>query len=100
MKHFDRNKYFALGMFVLLLGIQFRLIDRIVLSQPVTEALARYQHPQAMQTVGTFQRLMPAVGPSIPRKVLQPPTWIGWLLLSTGGVLVMHSFALPKPEGG
>jgi hypothetical protein len=33
----------------------------------------------------------------VPRKTVRPPQWLGWLMLSAGGVLVMHSLAMPKP---
>ena len=37
---------------------------------------------------------------SIGRKVVQPPQWLGYALLSVGSVLVLHSLAMPKPGGG
>jgi hypothetical protein len=36
-------------------------------------------------------------GSAGPRKVLQPPEWLGWCLMSVGAVLVLHSLALQKP---
>jgi hypothetical protein len=32
-----------------------------------------------------------------PKKVVQPPEWLGWCLMSIGGVLVLHSLAMRKP---
>jgi hypothetical protein len=32
-----------------------------------------------------------------PRKVLQPPEWLGWCLISVGAVLVLHSLAMNRP---
>ena len=35
--------------------------------------------------------------PAAPRKVLQPPEWLSWCLISVGAVLCLHSLAMPKP---
>lgn len=29
-------------------------------------------------------------------RIYHPPEWLGWMLLSLGGVLVLHSLAMPK----
>ena len=39
-------------------------------------------------TSGTF---------AAPRKVLQPPEWLSWCMISIGAVLCLHSLAMPKP---
>jgi hypothetical protein len=39
-------------------------------------------------------------GGSFGRKVVEPPQWLGYALLSIGSVLVLHSLAMPKPGGG
>ncbi len=33
------------------------------------------------------------------RKVIRPPAWPGWSLMSSGSVLVLHSLAMKKPGG-
>jgi hypothetical protein len=37
-------------------------------------------------------------GSQFPRKVLQPPEWLGWAIISVGAVFVLHSLAMPKPS--
>ena len=40
---------------------------------------------------------LPASASSAPRQYTLPlPDWMGWLLLSIGGALVLHSLALPR----
>jgi hypothetical protein len=34
-----------------------------------------------------------------PKKVIQPPEWLGWCMMSIGGVLILHSLAMRKPGG-
>ena len=46
-----------------------------------------------------FRAFMPAAGP-LPKKTVRPPEWIGWCLMSVGGVLILHSLAMPRPNGG
>jgi hypothetical protein len=31
------------------------------------------------------------------RKVISPPDWIGWSLISIGSVLILHSWGMKKP---
>ncbi len=91
----SRNQYFMAGLVILLLGIQFRLVDSVVLSEPATRFLIeRSKHARAANTT----RLLPAVGPPA-RKVIRPPEWLGWCLMSIGSVLILHSLALKQNPG-
>lgn len=95
MKNFDRNKCFFLAILVLLVGGQFRLVERVVLTRQVTERLAEHQAPNAAQASKGIRSLWPSAGPTIPGKVITPPRWIGLALLSVGAVLLLQSFVLP-----
>jgi hypothetical protein len=33
----------------------------------------------------------------MPRKVIEPPSWLGWAVLSVGAVVTLHSLAMKKP---
>jgi hypothetical protein len=89
---FNRNHYFMAGLVFLFLGIQLRLIDSYVLNEKVSKLVA----PKTSAT--STGLLLPAIGPT-PRKVIRPPQWLGWALMSVGSVLMLHSFAMPKPAG-
>ena len=94
----NRNHYFLLGLVVLFLGVEFRLIDSLTLSGEVTAFLARKTgHPIAAVSA-VSQQLTPDHKPAF-KKSLRPPEWLGWSLLSLGSVLVLHSWAMPKPGG-
>ncbi len=93
---FDRNRYFMIGVLLFLLGIQFRSVESFVLNEPSTRMLARFttgsQYASA-QDFGTSLYLN--VHPS-PKKQMKPPTWLGYVLLTAGGVICLHAMVLPK----
>lgn len=97
---FNRNQFYMIGLVLLLLGAEFRLVNKFVLNSEATQMLAkRAGHPiaavnNAAQTLLQTDKPLPMV-----KKSLQPPDWLGWALVSIGSVLVLHSFSLPKPGG-
>lgn len=94
----NRNCYFLFGLVLFFLGVEFRLVDSMTLSPEVTMFLARKTgHPIAAVSSAT-QMFMPEQKPVL-KKTLQPPEWLGWTLLSIGSVLILHSWAMPKPGG-
>ena len=93
---FDRNRYFMIGMLLLLLGIQFRSIESFVLNEPSTRVLARFTRGTQYASTNDFgTSVYLNVHPS-PKKQLKPPTWLGWVLLTSGGVICLHAMVLPK----
>ena len=93
----NRNQFFFLGLVVLLVGMQCRLVSTYVLNPEATKFLAErtgQSPPAAAASIFT----MTSGNASGPRKVVQPPEWLGWCLLSVGSVLVLHSLALGRPN--
>ena len=91
----NRNQFFMAGMVLLFLGIQFRMLDSFTLNEKTTRFLA-----SRMQESPSAPTTMLSQTAAMPRKVLQPPQWVGYALLSVGSVLILHSLAMPKPGGG
>jgi hypothetical protein len=87
----NRNHYFLIGLVLLFLGVQFRMVDTVVLNEPVSQVMRNRVQPQGSQPLAFAQRL---VTPQL--HAVQPPKYLGWVLLSVGGVLVLQSFAMPK----
>jgi hypothetical protein len=85
----NRNQFFFLGLFVLLIGLQVRYVSQYVLTPQATQFIAE-RTGQASATSAFFT----AGGGS---KVITPPEWLSWCLLSVGAVLCLHSLAMPKP---
>ena len=92
---FDRNRYFMIGLLLFFLGIQFRMVESFVLNEASTRVLARVAKDSqiASQDFGTdmYMRVHPS-----PKKTVKPPHWLGWALLTIGGVICLHAMVLPK----
>lgn len=66
-----RSLFLALGVYSFLLGIEALAIDRAVLKKPESS-------------------------PAAQQKVVVPPEWAPWSLMSSGAVVVLYSFVLPR----
>jgi hypothetical protein len=89
----NRNQFFFIGLLVLLIGLQVRYVSAYVLNPEATKFLAE-RTGQASAGQSMFTAFGSAAGA---RKVLQPPEWLSWCLISVGAVLCLHSLAMPKP---
>ena len=90
-----RNQYFMAGLVLLLLGIQFRMIESVELKEQFATFIAeRTDHP--LISVSAQTPILAPVQSTAINRVMHPPEWVGWMLLSLGGVLVLHSLAMPK----
>ena len=69
-----RALFLGLGIFCCLLGVEALAIDKAILSGPRS---------------GTG-------GPQVIRREITPPPWAPWSLMSTGAVVVLYSFSIPK----
>jgi len=91
----NRNQFFFLGLLVLLIGIQVRYVSAYVLNPEATRFLAERTGNATPAASGLMD--LTAGTSAAPRKVLEPPEWLAWCLMSCGAVLVLHSLAMPKP---
>jgi hypothetical protein len=92
---FNRNHYLIAGLVLLFVGIQLRLVDSYVLNEATTRVLT----PQSTGAMTRNNPLLASITPT-PRKVIKPPEWLGWALMSVGSVLVLHALAMKAPGGG
>ena len=90
----NRNQWFLAGLILLLLGIQFRMVDSFVLNPEATKVLAGSVSKNSSASLSMMGAASPAT-----RKVIRPPDWIGWALLSAGSVFILHALAMRRPEG-
>jgi len=97
MMDMNRNHWFLIGLVVLLLGIQLRMVQSYTLTPEFTQFLAeRTGHPLAAVNAAT-QSLTPSQRP-MARKTIVLPEWSGWFLLSIGSVFILHAMALKKAD--
>jgi hypothetical protein len=88
----NRHQFLFLGLFILLVGLQFRYVQAYVLTPQTTQFLAERTGQATPAASLAFSS-----GGTAPRKVLEPPDWLSWCLISVGAVLALHSLAMPKP---
>jgi hypothetical protein len=91
---FNRNQYFFLGVIFLLMGVQFRMVSTYVLTDEATQFLVERTKSTAAE--GLLVSLAKDSG-NLPNKVIKPPEWLGWCLISVGSVLILHSLAMKRP---
>lgn len=94
----NRNQFFFIAIFLGLVGLQLRLVSSYELTPQATRFLAERARASA-DPVGSMQGTIPALPANLPAKVVSPPEWIGWCLLSVGAVLFFHSLTMSKPDG-
>ena len=77
----------AIGIFLCILGAECLVIDKAVLAGPT--------EPQTTAATGFFQPAPPAPK----RREIKPPECAPWILLSSGAVVIIYSFTLPRRNG-
>lgn len=91
----NRNQWMMIGLVVLALGVQFKMVDSFVLNEKATEIIAKRLHKSDVVAT-TFMPSLTAAAPAS-RRVIKPPRWLGFMMISVGGVLCLHSLVMPKP---
>ena len=89
-----RNRYFLAGVLLVLLGIQFRMVDSFVLNESATRVLARVTKTSVADNSG-MNSLMMSFYPN-PRKRVDPPRWLGLSLIAVGAIISCHALVIPK----
>ena len=93
-----RNRYFLLGILLILLGIQFRMVDSFVLNERATRALARITKSETVADSTGISSMMMFMYPK-PMKRIQPPRWLGLAMLALGSVITLHALSIPRYRG-
>ena len=89
-----RNSYFLAGILLLLLGIQFRMIDSFVLNEPATRALARFDKSAPVADNSGMSSLFVQIYTK-PVKRIEPPRWMGLAMITVGAVISCHALVIP-----
>lgn len=93
----NRNQYFLIGLVLLFLGLQVRMVESYVLNERTSHFVAERLKLVASNSESS-DGFMPAAGPA-PRRTVRPPNWLGYAFISVGAVLILHSLAMKKPGG-
>jgi hypothetical protein len=91
---FNRNQYFMIGLVLLFIGIELRMVESFVLNEKSSRFVAEKFGPQQENSP-----LMSIAGDVTAgqRRVVRPPQWLGWCIISVGSVLILHSLAMRRP---
>ena len=81
-----RALFLALGVFLLVLGVQCLGVAQFTLKI----------RDEAPASTNIFDAT-PSLGPQIQ---IAPPPWAPWSLMSTGAVVCLYSFTIPKRVAG
>ncbi|MGE0755599.1 MAG: hypothetical protein AB7F89_22955 [Pirellulaceae bacterium] len=92
-----RNHYFIIGIVLFLLGLQFRYVTSFELNENTSRFVEKRLGKPAAAQAQQFALFQVDVPP--PRRVVRPPRWLGWSLMSVGGVLVVFSISMMKKPG-
>ncbi|SRR5690554_3485769 len=97
---FNRNQYLMAGLVIFVLGLQFRAIEAFTLNRECSQFLAK-RFPESKPTLfnNTTLASWTAAASPAPLRTVRPPRWLGYALMSVGGVLILHSLAMKKPGG-
>lgn len=90
-----RNRYFLAGLLLILVGIQFRMVDSFVLNESATRALSRITKSDDVASSAGMNSLLMSVYPAA-RKRVEPPRWLGLALIASGSIMACHAIAIPK----
>lgn len=92
-----RNRYFMMGVLLILLGIQFRMVESFVLNEPATRTLAKVSRRTAMSNNDSMSSFFMQVHPK-PTKRIEPPRWLGLAMITVGAVVSLHAVAMPRHQ--
>ena len=87
------------GILVLFLGLQLRAIESYVIKEEAARWwLKNVKKEASFVSAATTEVALNAPEPvTRSKRTITPPRWIAWVLISFGGVVILHSMALAKP---
>ncbi|MFO0919415.1 MAG: hypothetical protein U0872_14040 [Planctomycetaceae bacterium] len=84
-----RASFFSAGLFVCLWGMAFLHVDKIVMHN-TDEKLQRDENIRGMLSNQQIEKEI--------RRIIDPPDWAAFSLLSAGAVTMLYAVALPRKD--
>lgn len=95
----SRNRYFMIGVLLVMFGLQFRVVQSFVLNEPATRTLMKLNKDASVASNGPdIAGFLQEVAVPRPTKRVEPPRWVGLALVAFGAVVTLHAVAMPKRE--
>jgi hypothetical protein len=83
-----RQHLLLTGLLAFLVGMQFRMVESFTLNERSSQFVAAQMGSgPMMQQQAAWQNMQP-------RKVIEPPRWLGLALMSVGAVLTVKSLSM------
>ena len=93
----NRNHYFMIGLVILFIGIQARVVYSVELTPQCVKFLAdKTGHPMAAAIKATDATSITGQTAALSKTVVLPE-YAGWCSMSIGAVLILHALAMKKP---
>ena len=84
-----RATFLAIGIYLCILGAECLVVDRAILDDGG-------EPTPASQNASLFS----SAGPKVERREFKPKEWMPWSALSTGAVVILYSFTIPRRVHG
>ena len=95
MRRIPYHVWIYVGILLLLLGLQMRMVGDYVFTPGATATLNQWFGPDSAAPGGAFGPL--AIGTPVGYQThFQPPVWVGYGLLSAGAVFFIHGILLKR----
>ena len=92
----NRNHLFIIGLILMLVGLQFRFVQSFQLTTETTRFIHEKIEKKPPVSQSPLMAILPNNGANGPKRTFHPPKWLGWALISVGGVLVVKSLGMRK----
>ena len=94
---FNRNQFMLIGVVLLFLGIQLRMVDSYVLTESSARFLAKQTQSERASIIPLPAAMTVPGSVPVQSRRIKPPRWLSLALISTGAILALHSLAMKKP---
>jgi hypothetical protein len=94
----NRNHFFMAGVVILLLGLQLRAVETFTLNKEASQFLATRFPAKTESPLGTTLTSWTAANSPPALRVIRPPRWLGYAMISIGVVLILQSLAMQRPS--
>ena len=89
-----RSFFLAMGVYLLLLGCECLVIDKAILASTTT--VAPPPTPSYSELGYSYYDTYPVTSNEPVNRVVEPPDWAPWSLLSVGAVMVLYAFIIRR----
>ena len=88
------NRLLVAGILCVLIGLQFRLVESFVLNERVSGVINAKLADASTETLNVSRSSddwwdQPDPVPMPAKRVITPPRWLGWSLISVGAVMTL-----------